>query len=66
MDNTTKTKMWVGALGATLTAGVTALASVQGALDGGLTAGDWGLVATAVATLAGTVYGIWSAPYQRP
>jgi hypothetical protein len=58
-------KAWVAAIGGTLTAASTAVASVSVALDdGALDAGDYGAMATAFALLVGTVYGVWRAPYQ--
>lgn len=58
--NFTKAKMWAAAVGATLTALMTALATAQVALDdGALDLGDVGLITTAVVTLGSTVYAVW-------
>lgn len=56
----TKAKTYAAAIGATATAVMAAVASVQVVLDdGALDAAEYGLIATAVVTLVGTVYGVW-------
>ena len=56
----TKAKTYAAAIGATATAVTAAIASVQVVLDdGALDAAEYGLIATAVVTLVGTVYGVW-------
>lgn len=62
----TKAKTYAAAIGGTLTALVTALATAQAVLDdGALDAAEYGLIATAAATLIGTVYAVWRTP-NRP
>lgn len=64
MDLKTKPyKAWAAAIGGTLTALMAATATAADVLaDDKLTAGELGLVATAVATLVGTVFAVWRTP----
>lgn len=63
---TKPTKAIVAAIGATLTAFTTALASVNVALaDNTLDASDYGSLALAGAVLLSTVYAVWRVP-NRP
>lgn len=56
----TKAKMWAAAVGATATAIASATATAQVVLDDGqLDASEYGTIATAVAVLLATVYGVW-------
>jgi len=56
----TKAKMWAAAIGSTLTAATTALATVQIVLsDDKVDFSEYGTVTTAVLTLAATVYAVW-------
>lgn len=61
----TKAKTYAAAVGGTLTALMSAVATAQVVLDdGALDIGEYGLIATAVATLASTVYAVWRTPNQ--
>lgn len=56
----TKAKAVAAAIGATLTAAMAAVATAVTVLDdGALDFTEYGLIATAVATLGGTVYAVW-------
>jgi hypothetical protein len=56
-----KAKMWAAMVGGTATAVATFAATMGVAFeDNGLDAGEVGLVATALATLIGTVRAVWS------
>lgn len=56
-----KAKMWAAAVGGTLTAVMTFVATVNVALeDNGVDVGEWGLIATALLTLVGTVRTVWA------
>lgn len=56
----TSAKAVVAAIGATATAIATAAATAQVVLaDGKLDFSEYGTIATAVALLVGTVYGVW-------
>lgn len=57
---TTAAKAWVAAAGTTLTALMTAVATASVVLDDdAVSIGEVGTIATAVATLAATIYGVW-------
>jgi hypothetical protein len=56
-----KAKMWAAAVGGTATAVATFAATLGVAFeDNGLDVGEVGLIATAVATLVGTVRAVWA------
>lgn len=56
----TKAKMWSAAIGGTLTALTTFVATLNTAFeDNGLDAGEVGLIATAVVALVGTIRAVW-------
>lgn len=56
-------KAKVAAAGATVTAIMACLATAQVILDdGAIDFTEYGSIAAAVATLAGTVYGVWAVP----
>ena len=58
--NLTKAKMWAAAVGGTATALATFTATLGVAFeDNGLDAGEYGLIATAVAALVATVHAVW-------
>lgn len=60
-------KAWVAAIGGTLTAATTALAAVSLALaDDAIDVAEVGALATAAATLVGTVYGVWRVENEKP
>lgn len=62
----TKAKAVAAAIGSTLVAASTALASVQVVLDdGALDAAEYGLILTAVVTFLGAVYAVWRVPNQE-
>jgi len=57
-----KAKMWVSLIGGTATAVATCAATVVATLDDGAwDFEEYGLMATAVATLVGTVRAVWAA-----
>ena len=59
-------KMWVAALGTTLTALTTALATVQLVLsDDKIDIGEYGTIAIAVVTLVTTVWAVWRVPNKE-
>lgn len=59
----TKAKAWVAALGTSLTAAATALATVQLVLsDDAVDLTEYSTLLTAAVTLAATVYGVWRTP----
>lgn len=59
----TKAKMWVGAIGGTATAVLTACATAATVLDDDrVDFTEYGTIAAAVVALCGTVYGIWRVP----
>ncbi len=61
----TKHKAVISGVGTTLTALATAWAAVQVATaDGALDVGEYGPLATAVATCVATVYAVWRVPNQ--
>lgn len=56
----TKAKMWAAAIGGTLTALTTFVATLSTAFeDNGVDAGEVGLIATAVVALIGTIRAVW-------
>jgi uncharacterized protein YabE (DUF348 family) len=56
-----KAKMWTSLVGGTATAVATAAATVSVAFeDNGLDVGEYGLIATALATLIATVRAVWA------
>lgn len=58
--NLSKAKMWVSAIGATATAILTACATAATVLgDDRIDFTEYGAIAAAAATLAGTVWGVW-------
>jgi hypothetical protein len=60
----TKAKAYVAAVGGTLTALTTALATAQVVLaDDAVDLGEVSTVLLALVTLATTVYGVWKVPY---
>lgn len=56
----TPAKAWAAAIGTIATAIATAMATVQVVLDdGALDFSEYGMIATAAATLLGTIYAVW-------
>lgn len=56
----TKAKMWAAAVGGTLTALTTFVATLNTAFeDNGIDGGEVGLIATAIVVLVGTVRAVW-------
>lgn len=63
----TNWKAYAAAIGGTLTALTTALATAQVVLaDGAVDLSEISTVALAVVTLATTVYAVWKVPYRAP
>lgn len=57
----TKAKMWVAAVGGTLTGASAVVATLNVAFENNaVDAGEWGLIITALVTFAGTVRAVWA------
>lgn len=62
----TKAKMWAAAVGGTLTAVTTFIATLNTAFeDNGIDGGEVGLIATALVALVGTVRAVWQVENKR-
>lgn len=56
-----KAKMWASAIGGTLTAALSVVATINTAFeDNGLDFGELGLIASAVVAFVGTVRAVWA------